>query len=1697
MRHRLRELLPFVLAFVLALLLLAPAGEAQGAGLDEGAQTPAWEILDNVGEPEATDGPATTDEQEAPGEDASPFAAELRRGNADQGEEDTISVSYVERSWNGTTVVSETKNIEAVAVPASGDMTSGWYYLNSNVTVNGRIELKGDTNLILGDGFTLDVKGIYIPMDFTLTIYAQSDGKGAGTINSHPSDGSAIGAYSGHWGGSIVIHGGNVTAKGANHCAAIGSNDGDGEAAPITIYGGTINATGGSDGAGIGGGRDTKGGTITIYGGTVNAKGGGENGAGIGGGDSASGGIITIWGGTITANEDPNEDGAGIGGGDGGSGGTITINGGTVTTYSRDGAGIGGGDDGEGGFITINGGTVTCWDKGSAQGARIGGGSDADGGTITITGGVVDVHSRDGAGIGGGEDADGGTITISGGEITTYPEGQGNGAGIGGGNHSGGGGTITITGGVVYANSGGGAGIGGGRRAAPSWGDLDTGDSGSGGTITITGGEVRAFAEMGMGIGAGGLDRDYDEWDDSIGSAGTITIKGNANVTASGWYAGIGGDGGTITIEGGAVTATGNEDPGKGKDASGYGIRLRGKTGDIYIYGGTVTATGYGDSAGIGIESCSLKIMSGTTTATADKGAGIGSANGEDANGTLTINGLGTWVTAKSKEGPAIGGKGSLTCKFDSSATIEAISGDTEYQTNAFYGSSRVTVGKTKESAQLVAHYQRETVNNYRLVEPCDHEGTTTKGVCWACGYAWKANYVERGWDEGEGEVVSTMKAAENASQFPTSENDTLAPGWYVLNQNIKVNGRVTLAGDTHLILCDGFTLDVKGIYVPEGSTLYVYGQNMDPDEDTGKIYSHPSEGAAIGAYAGHPGGDVVVYGGVIVANGHDHCAGIGSNDWDGDNVGSFTMYGGTVTATGGSQGAGIGGGRDSDGGTIKIYGGTVTATGKDSSAGIGGGDASASQADGASGSRAGGSVIEIYGGTVTATGGSKGAGIGSGEYGSADITISGGTVTATGNSKGAGIGGGEYGYAIIAISGGTVTATGGSAGGAGIGSGADGSESEIAITGGQITADCSGGGYGIGNGKNTVGSVVTLSYTDETKESISILAASFNGVVTLEKPFYNLAGVFEAGVQKDLQDLAISPLLAWTDEILSWQQLQMKINQAGIGETITLTRELTAGEGDSDLVVPKGKDLTINLAGHTLDRNASEDRPGSVIKVERGAGLAIKNSKGYGVITGAYGEHGAIDVDGRLGLYGVNIIGNRSTGDGGGIHCAGIVVIEGGSISSNVAAGKGGGVYVADGGTLKLYETSIMQNSAGGGGGGVYVSEAATMYVRESPTVKDNRGADDTRSNVLLASGAVITLGDILKDADIYVSREDGYGVITSDYGRYHYEHPSVFFHADGSDDVIVLSDGEAEIVGAADAVTVSFDTDGAGQVAAQIIKRGTCAKEPNKPSKEGCRFIGWRLVTDGEMSAENFDFSTPITEDALLKAFYIDVNEHAADRYEIMTLDGAPAIDSPNMPDVVGETLTQDELDAGYYLLLVSSPLAEVEVPSGDKAALASQANDLGATAGTWFDISLYKVLGEERTKLTEAGCPVDLTVSVPAELQKDGRTFYLLSCHDGTVTVAAQGTGDTLAWTTDKFSTYLIAYKDDGSGSGSGAEGANNAAGAVPAQNQGQNQNVPRTGDGTLAKTAAFVFGCAVLALVLATGGRALRRAGKQKR
>ncbi len=235
---------------------------------------------------------------------------------------------------------------------------------------------------------------------------------------------------------------------------------------------------------------------------------------------------------------------------------------------------------------------------------------------------------------------------------------------------------------------------------------------------------------------------------------------------------------------------------------------------------------------------------------------------------------------------------------------------------------------------------------------------------------------------DAEGNSQTTQSGTEVTGI--TSSTTNLSAGWYVVTDSVTISGRITVSGEVHLILTDGYTLTASdGITVSTGNSLTIYGQTQ-----------------GTGALTATCSGD---YGAGIGGGNNPQTAG-------GEACGTVTINGGRVTAEGGTNSAGIGGssspsGSGEDGGTVTINGGVVTAKGGQMAAGIGGGGTD-------TGTGGAGGEVTINGGVVTATGGGNygtGIGGGGGDVGGsgATVTINGGVVKASGSSYGAGIGGG------------------------------------------------------------------------------------------------------------------------------------------------------------------------------------------------------------------------------------------------------------------------------------------------------------------------------------------------------------------------------------------------------------------------------------------------------------------------------------------------------------------------------------------------------------------------------------------------------------------------------------------------------------------------------------------------------------------
>ena len=165
-----------------------------------------------------------------------------------------------------------------------------------------------------------------------------------------------------------------------------------------------------------------------------------------------------------------------------------------------------------------------------------------------------------------------------------------------------------------------------------------------------------------------------------------------------------------------------------------------------------------------------------------------------------------------------------------------------------------------------------------------------------------------------------------------------------------------------------------------------------------------------------------------------------------------------------------------------------------------------------------------------------------------------------------------------------------------------------------------------------------------------------------------------------------------------TWADLQAAIDQAAPDETIVLTSDFTALSSDYSLMIPAGKHLTIDLNGHTLDRNLDAwGEFGSVIQVNAGAALTVRDGgSSDGLITGGYHNNGGGILNrGTLVLEGGLIKGNTVLHNGGGISNNGTMILLGGCVRGNTALRDGGGVSNDPKGHMTICGDIVFENDA------------------------------------------------------------------------------------------------------------------------------------------------------------------------------------------------------------------------------------------------------------------------------------------------------------------------------------------------------------------------------------------------------------------
>lgn len=379
---------------------------------------------------------------------------------------------------------------------------------------------------------------------------------------------------------------------------------------------------------------------------------------------------------------------------------------------------------------------------------------------------------------------------------------------------------------------------------------------------------------------------------------------------------------------------------------------------------------------------------------------------------------------------------------------------------------------------------------------------------------------------------------------------------------------------------------------------------------------------------------------------------------------------------------------------------------------------------------------------------------------------------------------------------------------------------------------------------------IITVTLSSETKDVFVALPAISDKSFIIEASsypdgvnyYYIKSGVsFESGKYYSIP-------VRMKEGIVVFNEIELNSAISDNAPYIVLGCDITIG---SYIQINNGKNITLDLCGHTLSRNLTDLAVnGNVIKVFSGNTLTVKDSSGSnsgqikggratdgggiyndgtlylqggtiadcladsvtpgygrggavfnhgtmvmsgGILLGCWGKDcGGIWNDGNLTISGGTITGNTSNAGGGGVVNYATASITGGTIYNNTATTRGGGIW--NGGSLTLDGSSatisITGNTCSIDGGGVW--NGGTVYMQGTVNVNGNHKNDSWNSNFFCADGKLITVTGSLGSSRIGVSHEGNAGTITSGYAA----NNSVTNHFDNDFTEIAnlgLSGGEA----------------------------------------------------------------------------------------------------------------------------------------------------------------------------------------------------------------------------------------------------------------------------------------------------------------
>ena len=456
-------------------------------------------------------------------------------------------------------------------------------------------------------------------------------------------------------------------------------------------------------------------------------------------------------------------------------------------------------------------------------------------------------------------------------------------------------------------------------------------------------------------------------------------------------------------------------------------------------------------------------------------------------------------------------------------------------------------------------------------------------------------------------------------------------------------------------------------------------------------------------------------------------------------------------------------------------------------------------------------------------------------------------------------------------------------------------------------------------------------------------------------------------------------------------------------------------------------------------------------------------NAKWYG-ITG----NGSSDLQGKTGTT-ININGGViNQYDPKDPHCAAIYHPQKGTI--NISGGKitgSVGIQLCSGGLTTVNinggivtgtgKDSLANKSEADGciGDGAAISALDRDYPGGAPHVTITGGTFiSNQSESILAYSISRVNGVYVKnnwtEAKDHVSIEGG--TFSSDVTKYVAEGLKAYPVADNeykvvpettgiklSDENINIAKGKAvtltatlEPEGAIDKITWSSSkktvatVDVNGKVTAVAPGKATITAQTENYTAT-CEVTVYEVESDVE--APVIDTSEPVDEVTV----GIKDKESQQNISNTMTSIVDGIINKKEVTSVSGGTVAniKNAIDKGQVISteVQVTPVKETEVSAQDKKVLEDHIDE-NVNIAQYLDINiLVKAADQVIGEINQLNKEITFTVAIPEDLMKEGRTFYVIRVHDGKAEKleTVENEDGTLAFKTDKFSTYALAYED----------------------------------------------------------------------